>query len=136
MVYKDLLARLQNIAPRIDWGKGYLEGSFFPVFEGKQEHWIYGMWTSGIIEIQFQHCKPPFNDIGKKKVFRDKLVQLTNVEIPDERLTGRPTISWTKFKTRTAERFLKIYSYGILMKLKSMSKRLMKLIELTLNAMN
>jgi hypothetical protein len=81
---------------RIWWGKGTKDGSFFPIFDYKNEnHLLISVWTYGRVEIQFQWMqkKSPFDKEDKR---HDLLVLLNNISgvmIPPDAITRRPSLS-------------------------------------------
>jgi hypothetical protein len=90
-----ILAWAKKNVPRIWWGKGNKDGSFFPMLDYKgQSHWVVSIWTYGRAEIPFQWMltRQPFGDEAKRLELRDRLNKIPGVEIPSDAITRRPTI--------------------------------------------
>lgn len=94
-VARTILAWAKKSVPRIWWGKGSKDGSFYPMldYKGKQ-HWLISVWTYGRIYVQFQYMKgqPPFADEGKRLELRDRLNKIQGVEIPADGIIRQPMI--------------------------------------------
>ncbi|QDU36857.1 hypothetical protein Mal4_11570 [Maioricimonas rarisocia] len=75
------------------WGRGAVDGAFIPSL--RDEHGksiLFGVWTYGRLELQFQHMnRRPFRDIARRRELADRLQQIPGIDIPDDRLTKRPT---------------------------------------------
>ena len=113
-VYLDFYNRMKNVANFIDWGKGIKHGGFIPVHRGKASHWIFEFWTDGKIQILFQYLKPPFDELEMRKELRDRIVAITNEDIPDERLWGRPSISWEHFRSpENRQKLVNVFTWFI-----------------------
>ncbi len=95
-VARKILAWAKKSVPRIWWGKGSKDGSFFPMFDHKDEtHWVVSVWTQGRVEIPFQWmlARKPFGDEAKRLELRNRLNKIPGVEIPADAITRRPTIT-------------------------------------------
>jgi len=80
---------------RLWWGKGSMDGSFFPLFDSQgKQYWSISVWTYGRIEIQFQMMKtrPPFADEAKRLELLSRLNALPGVTLPPDAITRRPSI--------------------------------------------
>lgn len=74
------------------------------------------MWMICGAAIQFQHLKfhPPFLDLEKRTEFQSKLKELLGVEISDDILNKRPSLSWEKLKTEDARKnFYEILDWAV-----------------------
>jgi hypothetical protein len=94
-VARTILAWAKKSLPRIWWGKGNKDGSFFPMLDYKGEkHFVTSVWTYGRAEIPFQWMltRKPFEDEAKRQELRDRLNTIPGVEIPADAVTRRPTI--------------------------------------------
>lgn len=83
---------------RIWWGKGRLNGSFFPLLDHKDtSHFLFSVWTSGAIEIQFQHMKnrSPYKDVLKRDELRMRLNQISGLDIPEMKIDKRPSFNYS-----------------------------------------
>jgi hypothetical protein len=93
-----ILAWAKKSVPRIWWGKGAKDGSFFPMLDYKgEEHFVMSVWTYGRAEIPFQWMltRKPFDAEGNRLELRDRLNKIPGVEIPTDGITRRPTIPLT-----------------------------------------
>ena len=69
-------------------------GSLAPILNTKDKSiFCFALWTTGQIEIYFQHMKsrPPFDDETKRKELLDKLNAINNVNISQDRISARPS---------------------------------------------
>jgi hypothetical protein len=73
---RGILAWAKKSVPRIWWGKGNKDGSFYPMLDHKGEkHFVISVWTYGRAEIPFQWMltRKPFDDEAKRLDLRDRL---------------------------------------------------------------
>ena len=92
---RGILAWAKKSVPRIWWGKGNKDGSFYPMLDYKGEkHFVTSVWTYGRAEMPFQWMltRKPFDEETKRLELRDRLNKIPGVEIPAEGITRRPTI--------------------------------------------
>lgn len=86
-------ANQQNL--RVWWGRGAVDGSFFPLLDLEDTHWTFSVWTYARIEIQFEMMlnRPVFSDGAMRTELLSRLrdCQLPNVTFPDDSLTRRPS---------------------------------------------
>ena len=81
---------------RFWWGKGEQEGSFFPILDSADvSHTLFAAWTQRGINIQFQYMKKPFGSLDKRREVQDRLNAIPDVQIIEDNLTGRPSISYS-----------------------------------------
>ena len=81
---------------RLSWGEGQNEGSCYMMVDHKEQpYWTIAMWTSGVIEIQFQHMKksPPFDQESLRQDLRNRLNEATGTDMPVGSIEKRPSIS-------------------------------------------
>lgn len=99
------------------WGKGATHGSFFPWLRaGGFDHWTISVWTSGVVEVQFQHMlkAPPFSDAAKREDLRSRLTAIAGVVIARDRLEKRPTFPLSALEAPGAMgKFLEIMDWYI-----------------------
>ncbi|MCI0490631.1 MAG: hypothetical protein L0229_28905 [Blastocatellia bacterium] len=103
-VARKILDWAKGLMPEIFWGKGKRSGSFVPGFTHKGI-WrqAIGVWTYGVIEIQFQYMrKPPFDDDLKRLEFLNRLNQIPGISLDGESINLRPSISISVFKEETS----------------------------------
>jgi len=92
-VARELLEWASVQLPRFTWGKGKVDGSFIPVLDHNgQPHYPIGIYTSGRLEIQFMHLRPPFDDLELRREFLRRLNEIPGVSFPEEAITRRPRI--------------------------------------------
>ncbi len=79
---------------RLWWGQGQRDGSFIPVHDNKNgKQFLFSVWTSGPVEIQFQHMTNlPFDSEAKRQELAHRLSQIDGISIPQSALTKRPSI--------------------------------------------
>jgi len=83
----------EEIGLRITWGKGKIDGSFYPLLDWKGEsYWTFSAWTSGYIQMQFQMMmkNPPFDNLEMRKDLQERLNVISGVNIPDSSLSKYP----------------------------------------------
>lgn len=79
------------------WGKGKTDdwGSFYPeLIHNGVKQYIFGVWTSGGIELQFERMKTrhPFDQVNLRAEFASLLGQIPDMrELPADVLGRRPT---------------------------------------------
>ena len=102
---------------RIWWGKGQLDGSFFPMLDDRgTTHWLMSVWTYGGLEVQFQmmQTKPPFSFEAKRLELLHRLNTISGVEIPPDGMTRRPPVSLSTLKDKPVlGQFLAIFDWVI-----------------------
>ena len=80
---------------RVRWGSGHNDGSFAVVLDvGGQSYWLFTVWAIGTIDIQFAMlmAHPPFSDEAMRKELATRLERVSDVQIVEEGLTGRPSL--------------------------------------------
>jgi len=96
------------------WGEGKTMGSFFPIFDNENgSNHLFAVWTTGYIELQFQHMNnPPFDDISKKQELLEGLNQIDGVDLSPETLTKRPSIDLDQVKSgQKMQQFLQQFDW-------------------------
>jgi hypothetical protein len=99
---------------RIWWGKGSALGSFFPIYDNPLgKHFMMGVWSSGTIELQFQHMKsPPFATESKRWELAQRVMEATGITLTREKLTKRPSFSMESLlKRENIEKFLAVFDW-------------------------
>jgi|CXWL01.1.fsa_nt_gi hypothetical protein len=89
-----LLAWCEREADRVWWGRGKLQGSFFPeFFVNGRKILTFAVWTYGRIEIQFEGLKrqPPFTDPVERESLRRELSAAIGTELPVDKIDKRPS---------------------------------------------
>jgi len=93
---RKILEWAQGNGLRIWWGQGKVYGSFFPILDFQNENYLLiSVWTYGTIEVQFKELKkrPPFDNEAKRVELLQRLNKLTNISLPPDAITRRPSIS-------------------------------------------
>jgi hypothetical protein len=88
-----LLRTFESLGCYIWWGEGKDRGGFVPVYVGKQRHQlcsVYNWYKRSLVEIYFQHMKPPFDALEYRRKIKNALERIQGVVIPDDRIKGRP----------------------------------------------
>ena len=97
---RTILTWAEKTLPRIWWGKGSKDGSFYPMLDYKgEQHWVVSLWTNGKVEIPFQWMKErkPFQDDAMRLELRDRLNKIPGVAIATDAITRRPTMPLAAF---------------------------------------
>jgi hypothetical protein len=56
------------------------------------KNFLFSVWTSGAVEVQFQHMRrPPFAAPERRRDLADRLTMIEGVSIPDAALDKRPS---------------------------------------------
>jgi hypothetical protein len=79
---------------RLDWGRGKIYGSFFPVVDhGGDWYAPVSLGTSGTVEVQFHYfaSKPPLDAEETRKEFAQRLNSISGVNIPLDAINRRPS---------------------------------------------
>ncbi|WP_217922144.1 hypothetical protein [Miltoncostaea oceani] len=78
---------------RLWFGRGIRAGSLIPIRDVPDGRRFYplGFWSSGSVEVQFQHMQPPFDRTEMQEAFADRLEAIPGVSIPRDRLGKRPS---------------------------------------------
>lgn len=72
--------------------------------------WTFSLTTRGIVHVQFQHMKPPFDRLETRERIWNAINQIPGVDI-DRRLRGRPMIPLRCLATsEIRERFERVFS--------------------------
>ncbi|MDQ2805602.1 MAG: DUF262 domain-containing protein [Chloroflexota bacterium] len=105
----------QNL--RIWWGEGKVDGSFFPMFDYKNEpYWLIAVWTSGKIEVQFQHMKPrpPFDSEAQRLELLNRLNTVPSITISVARISGCPSFPLSALRDPASlQHFLQTLDWAI-----------------------
>ena len=112
-----ILKHLENNITRLWFGKGTTKGSIFPIIDKEKTHYqLFSLWTDGSIEIPFQYYmdKAPFQSIAKRKELLQKLNKIDGVNINENKITKRPSISMNIFKTEGGiKQFIEVFDWVI-----------------------
>lgn len=102
------------------WGEGKAEnrGSYYPeLTHDGVKHYMFGLWTSGDIELQFQRMigKAPFDDWSLRRMLADRLQAIPGVGLlTDEVLVKRPSFPVASFSDSNAlEKFLQVFDWYV-----------------------
>lgn len=85
------------------WGSGKQLGSFFPMLDHQgATYWLFGIWTNGYVEIQFQHMNEAPFDEAKRKELLQRINQIPGIAIPPDAFNRRPSIPLATLMDKTA----------------------------------
>lgn len=90
---------------RIWWGKGSIDGSFFPMIDhGGMSQSTVAVWTNGRVQTQFGTMKtrPPFDDEERRIDLLRRLNEIPGVALPEESVNLYPSIPLGDFKDEDA----------------------------------
>jgi hypothetical protein len=97
------------------YGRGATDGSLFAEFDAEgRSYFPLVLWTSGSVEVQFQHLKvrPPFDSESLREDFRQHLNTIPGVSLPDGSLARRPSFSMKLLRTEDAlEKLLEVLDW-------------------------
>lgn len=103
-----ILAWAKPKAKSIYWGQGSTAGSFAPFFDyynsDDDSFPSFAVWTTGSVEIYFQHMKnrPVFNTDAKRRELLMKLNSIPGISIPENAIGRRPSFSLDVFRDQNA----------------------------------
>jgi hypothetical protein len=89
-VARRILGWAKDQGLRLWWGKGTNDGSFFPMTDHNgAKHWLVSVWTYGRVQVQLGMMKsrPPFDDEAMRRELRDRLNEISGVDIPADALS-------------------------------------------------
>lgn len=95
-VCKDIISKFIALGCYIYWGEGKQTGSFVPIYEGKQRHQLFAVFSYTKIvklELYFQYYKEPYFTYDKKKEMQSKLSEMLAIDIEDDKLSKRPSFN-------------------------------------------
>lgn len=102
---------------RISWGKGKIDGSFFPMLDYQnQAHWTFAVWTYGRVQTQFQVMQKSaaFKDEHQRLELLQRLNEIPGVSLPPDSITKYPSLPLSALKDEAAlARFLEAYDWVI-----------------------
>jgi hypothetical protein len=103
--------------PDIYWGKGKRSGSFNPgLNHNGASHQVIGVWTSGVVELQFQYMKshPPFDVEGKRLELLQKYSEAIGISLPEDYIHRRQSISLSQLEDAgVLQRFLTVLDWVV-----------------------
>ena len=109
-IAKELLEWAKEKSDWIWWGRGRIHGSFVPIVgpEGSGSQFI-SIWTYGVVENQFQWLanRDAFKDEEQRKEIVSRLNAIPGVQLSDDVITKRPSISLEKLAGEEAMRIFK-----------------------------
>jgi serine/threonine protein kinase len=89
-----ILAWCKDHFSRIEWGKGKIDGSFFPILDwNATPYYVIVVYTYGKVELQFQHMKvAPFDDDQARLELLNRFNQIPGVSLGKDSIRRRPSI--------------------------------------------
>jgi hypothetical protein len=116
-VAKQLLEWGDRTHGRIYFGRGLTMGSFCPVLDAPGcEYWFFYVYTTGAIELQFQHLKarPPFDEESVRAQMLEKLNEIPGVNLPPDGITRRPSFPINALcDSASLEKFQSVIEWGL-----------------------
>jgi hypothetical protein len=101
---------------RIWWGQGQVDGSFFPIYDNHNgKNFLFAVWSSGRVEIQFQYMNnSPFDDEAKRRELAERISEVSGEPISHDRLSKRPSITLASLlKPGCCDRFLDTFTWAL-----------------------
>ncbi|MCM2316435.1 MAG: hypothetical protein NDJ92_14900, partial [Thermoanaerobaculia bacterium] len=92
-VAESLLAWGNERADAIWWGRGSVQGSFYPEFLAPGGKFLtFAVWTYGRVELQFQYLQNhrPFDRLEERDALRRRLNRILGESIAESQLAKRP----------------------------------------------
>lgn len=112
---KEILKWAKPRVTRIWWGEGKELGSYVPVLNHNEtDHQLFAVYTSGGVETYFQWYayKAPFNNKKKREELLAKLNSIEGVDLPEDSINRRPSISLSLLNTEEKQRqFFETYEW-------------------------
>jgi hypothetical protein len=114
---RGILAWAKKCVPRIWWGKGKRDGSFFPMLDhnGEKYH-VTAVWTYGRATIPFKMMlnRKPFDDETKRLELRDRFNKIPGIKIPADAISLYPSVPLSALTTEVAmKEFLAVLDWYI-----------------------
>ena len=98
-VAKRILEWREGRGMGIWWGRGHSYGSFFPKFaHNGKDYFLISCWTSGTIEIQFQHFRKhqPFVAEEARIELLKRFNSIDGLSLPADGINRRPSLQLTE----------------------------------------
>ncbi len=110
-----------NKFPRIEWNARNQHGILEPCLDhmrddGRVSYWPIGVRTDGRVEVVFMWLKlrPPFTDEAKRMELLHRLNEITGVDLPVDRITGRPSFPLSALRDEAAlKQFFEVLDWFI-----------------------
>lgn len=112
-----LLDWAKNRNLRVAWGKGKVDGTFYPMIDHNNEkYWSVSVWTSGWLTFQFGNMKerPVFGHEEKRRELLQRLNQVPGVKLPEDCIARYPSVPLALFSNETVlKQFLDVFDWYI-----------------------
>lgn len=122
-IARKILQWTKDKLPKIWWGRGKVDGSFYPMLDHKEKsYYPICIWSYGKVEVQFQYLKrnPPFDSESKRKELLERLNRIPGFSIPDDAIERRPNVYLAVLKNKDAlDQFLETLDWAVQEILKS-----------------
>jgi len=122
-IARKILHWTKDKLPKIWWGRGKVDGSFYPMLDHKEKsYYPICIWSYGKVEVQFQYLKrnPPFDSESKRKELLERLNQIPGFSIPDDAIERRPNVYLAVLKNKDSlNQFLETLDWTVQEILKS-----------------
>ncbi|NMC18730.1 MAG: hypothetical protein GYA38_10120 [Chloroflexi bacterium] len=116
-IAKKILEWTKDKLPRLLWGKGNFDGSFFPILDYNGiDYYPIAIWSYGKIEIQFKWLqrRPPFDAESKRKELLDRLNQIPGFDIPIDAIARFPKVDLSALKNEDSlKQFLDVLDWVV-----------------------
>ena len=93
-----------HLGGKLDFGASEETSCFFmPPGEGRRP-WPFTVYPTGKVEVVFQHMaiRAPFDDVERRHEFRERLNQITGVDLPASKIELRPGFPIDVMRSREA----------------------------------
>jgi len=115
-VARDILEWAMKKKSGIWWGKGKVTGSFVPTFDTSNgiQHLLFAVFTNGNMWIYFQayQKRPGFESEEKRMELRNKLNEISGVNIPPDGISRYPSIPLSVFfDNDNLNHFFQVYEW-------------------------
>lgn len=90
---RTLLRAWRHLGGGLMFGNSQTTSCFVLVDPTERKPWPFTIYPSGKVDVVFQHMakRPPFDDLGLRQQFRDRLNRIDGVDLPDDSLDKRPS---------------------------------------------
>jgi alkylated DNA nucleotide flippase Atl1 len=93
-----------HLGGTLDFGKGSAASCFLLIHPTERAAWPLTIYAGGKVEVVFQHMatRPPFDDVGLRHEFRERLNDIDGIDLRPSRIELRPGFSLSILADGTA----------------------------------